>query len=296
MKANQIVFSFVVSFVFVASLFGQSKKPVIFAVMNDGKLVEPIAFVEKGKLTPAIREDVSDSARVGFGADYYKPGEQYRLYFAGRDNGTVTVKRFNADSDCAPNMAEIAVDTKRTELKGFLMALATNFKPSTQAKDVRRRPTAAERKQVEELAKGVFQKDGVTQAALAKINYLNLTAIDADHDGKAEIVGSFYVAPNSKERKLLFVIAEKGSNGSYYLAQSRLASYDQNNVMNGEVNTLDSGVYSELLLDSIDYDNDRSNEIFTYTQGFEGSNFAVYKKKGRSWQKVFETSNYHCGY
>ena len=59
---------------------------------------------------------------------------------------------------------------------------------------------------------------------------------------------------------------------------------------------VDEGVYHELLLDAFDYNGDGVAEIFTYTQSFEGSGFSVYNRDGGKWTKVFDGSNYHCGY
>ena len=66
--------------------------------------------------------------------------------------------------------------------------------------------------------------------------------------------------------------------------------------MNSEIETIDGGVYHELLLDFLDYDGDGVSEIFTMQQGFEGNTFRVYKRQSGKWIKDFERANYHCGF
>ena len=93
-----------------------------------------------------------------------------------------------------------------------------------------------------------------------------------------------------------YSFAEKGGDGKYALVHSDLRTINEEEVLNGEISTLDDGVYHELLLDVLDYDGDGVAEIFTYVRAFEGSGFNVYKRSAGKWTKVFEGSNYHCGF
>ncbi|NJM54148.1 MAG: hypothetical protein HC846_12660 [Blastocatellia bacterium] len=66
--------------------------------------------------------------------------------------------------------------------------------------------------------------------------------------------------------------------------------------MSQDIKDLDRGVYHELLLDILDFNNDGVAEIFTYIQSFEGAGFTAYRRNEGVWEKEVETSNYHCGY
>ena len=173
------------------------------------------------------------------------------------------------------------------------MGLATNIAPKSVNASFRRKPTTAEKAEIDALAKAEFIKQ---KLAPNKLNYQNLTAVDFENDGKADFVGSYWVEIDKLTRGLLFFIASKGSNGKYTLGYSEYHSIDQANVMSGEIKAVDEGVYHELLLDVFDYDGDGTAEVFTYIQSFEGAGFNVYRRAGTKWTQAFEGSNYHCGY
>ena len=176
------------------------------------------------------------------------------------------------------------------------MGLATNKPVAKTASGVRRLPTAAERREIEDLVRDEFINQGVSENAAGKMKYHNLTAIDVDADGKAEMVGSFWTGDTAVERNLLFFIAEKQKNGKYGFGYSEFRKIVPDEVMSGELKDLDDGTYHELLLDSMEYDGDTTAEIFTLVKGFEGNNFNVYSKREGKWTKVFEGSNYHCAF
>ncbi len=270
-------------------------KPIIFAVLYDGEGIEPIASIQGGKLIspPAMGE--SDSATLkSFSSVYYKAKTKYDLIFGGRPSGEILINSSNPSSDCGKSRAAITVRSPRA-VKGFVMALATNAKVKTQKAGVRRLPTAVERSEIETLVRAEFARQNVSAAAL-KLRYHNLTALDVDSDGKAEIVGSYWIAPKATERNLLFLIAEKGSSGKYSLTHVSHEEFTPDKIMSGEAKDLDDGIYHELLLDVFDYDSDGVSEIFTIGRAFEGNNFYAYKREAGKWIKAFETYNYHCAY
>jgi hypothetical protein len=284
-------------FSLIAPVFAQrGRKPVIFAVINDGKWFEPIAFVEKGKLIAPVGGDADQKDVVAFNKSYYKPKTAYRLIFGGANAGTATVVKSDPNSECAKNMAEVSVASTKTKLGGFVMALATDRVVKKAGSGVRRKPTWAERLEIESLVRAEFSDQKLSAAALKTLNYHNLTALDVNKDKKAELVGSFWVETSKTERGLLFFIAEKNSAGKYEFGFSEFRTVKQEEVMSGEIKSVDEGVYHELLLDAFDYDDDGVGEIFTYVQSFEGAGFNAYKRENGKWTKAFEGSNYHCGY
>lgn len=267
-------------------------KPIVFAVVNDGKMIEPIAYIDKGKLTDATN---SAPGQKPFATTFYKTGTNYTLVFAGANDGKFAVTKSNVGSDCAGNMADGTLTAVRAKPKGVLMALATNAKVAA-GPGVRRLPTAAERAEVEALVKAEFTKQNVSAAMQKDLRYQNLTAIDVNKDGKAELVGSYWLGPNDKDRRLLFFIADKGASGKYSFGYSEYQHVTPDKVMSGDVKDLDDGIYHELLLDSLDVDGDGTNEIFTMIQAFEGNNFHTFRRQGGKWVKYFESYNYHCAY
>lgn len=271
-------------------------KTIVFAVINDGKSIEPIGVIDKGELVALQPADEKGKVLLNIHKTYYKPKTRYNLVFGSANKGYVTVVSSDPKSDCAGNIATVTTISTKAKLKGLVMGLATNEPIAKSALGVRRLPTAAERREIENLVREEFIKRGVSISAAEKMKYHNLTAIDVDNDGKAELVGSFWAENSANERNLLFFIAEKEKEGKYLFGYSDYKKVKPDEVMSGELKDLDGGIYNELLLDSMEYDGDTTAEIFTLTQGFEGNNFNVYSKREGKWTKVFEGSNYHCAY
>lgn len=271
-------------------------KPIIFAVVDDGKSLEPIAEISKGKLVQTTGGDSEPKALASFVNAYYKPRTTYKLIFGGASDGTITVNSANPKAECSKNVATVSTQSAKGKVKGLVMALGTNELPSKNASGVRRFPTPAERSEIESLVRAEYAKQGVAETALKNLHYHNLTALDVDSDGKAEMVGSFWVENSPNERNLLFFIADKGGDGKYAFTYSEYGKVTPEEVMSGELKALDDGTYNELLLDVFDVDNDGAAEIFTIVQGFEGSSFNVYSRQNGKWEKSFETSNYHCAF
>jgi hypothetical protein len=271
----------------------KAPKPIIFAVVGDGSTLEPIAYVSKGKLEATVDGGDSEDLIALFNKAYYKPGTSYRLIFGSANAGSVTVKSSDVKAECSRNMAEAMTKADKTPLKGLVMGLATNVTGGAKRPSFRRKPTTAEKDEIEDLVRAVYAKQKLTPKAL---RYHNLTALDVDNDGSPELVGSYWVEIDKLSRGLLFFIADKGANGKYVLGHSEYRLVDQANVMSGDIKSVDEGVYHELLLDAFDYDGDGRSEVFTYVQSFEGAGFHVYRKNKNSWVQAFEGANYHCGY
>lgn len=272
-------------------------KPIVFAVVNDGQTLEPIGEIDKGELVTSVGGDGEPKALTTFVNTYYKPKTTYNLIFGGVTNGTVTVKSSNPESDCGKNQATVTTVSSKAKLKGMVMGLATNEKPAKTASGVRRLPTATERAEIETLVRAEFAKQGVSANAVKNMKYHNLTALDVDSDGKAEMVGSFWTDNSATEKNLLFFIADKAGNGKYKFGYSEYEKITPDQIMGGaELKYLDGGILHELLLDALEYNGDTSAEIFTVTQAFEGSNFHVYSRQKGKWTRVFEGYNYHCAF
>lgn len=270
-------------------------KPIVFAVLNDGQTLEPIGEIDKGKLVATANGGDESKVLTGFTSKYYKPKTVYNLIFGGAGVGTVTVDGFDAKSDCGKNLAQVSTQSAKAKLKGFVMGLATGEKTAKTASGTRRLPTAAERAEIESLVRAEFIKQGVSATAAKNLKYYNLTALDVDNDGKAEMVGSFWAESSAKERNLLFFIAGKIDGDKYKFGYSDYKKVTPDDVMSGEMKDLDE-LGGELLLDVLDYNNDSTAEVFTINKAFEGNNFQVYSRQNGKWTRVFEGYNYHCAY
>ena len=268
------------------------ERGTIFAVINDGVTLEPIAFVENGKLVSTGDGSVepADLAKM-----FYKTGTKYDLIFGGVQNGTATITKSNVGTECGGSSADVKVTSDKARLKGFVMGLVTNIKPTAKAAGLRRMPTAGEKTEIEGLVRAEYARHKVPAAAYKLLHYYNLTAVDVDNDGIPEMIGSYWVAPTTKTRGLLFFIAEKKASGKYGFTYSDYAAIKPSDLMSGDLKDLDT-MGGELLVDLFDVDNDGTAEIFAIEKAFEGNNYHVYKRSGGKWTKEFETYDYRCGY
>ena len=267
-------------------------RTIVFAVLKDGALLEPIAYISSKKLSSPVNGSDAQNIIAAFNRTYYKPGAAYKLVFGGVNAGTVTVKSSDAKAECSKNMAVAVTKAAKTPLKGLVMGLATNAQVKT-GDGLRRRPTAAEKDEIETLVRAEYTKEKLTPKEL---RYHNLTVLDVNGNEDIEFVGSYWIEIDKLTRGLLFFIGEKPKNGKARLGYREYRSIDQANVMSGDITAVDEGVYHELLLESLDYDGDGTNEIFTYVQSFEGAGFHAYKRSAGKWARSYEFSNYHCGY
>ncbi len=268
---------------------------VIFAVTNAGKTIEPIAVIENGELKDASESAGSEEAAATFSKNYYKLKTTYDLIFGAAANGTVTIKSSNPKAECSKNLADITTVSSKAKMSQWVMGLAVSPKALKNGSGVRRMPTAAERAEIESLVRAEFVKQKVSAKAAKLLKYYNLTALDADNDGKAEMVGSYYVDSSAKEKNMLFFIAEKGADGKYGFGYSEYAKVTPDQVMSGNLKDLDT-LGGELLIDALDYNDDGTAEIFTISSAFEGNNFHAYNHKDGKWARVYEGYNYHCAY
>lgn len=276
--------------------FAQKSLPIIFAVLDDGKTIEPIAYVKENKLYKTVDGGTATNEKSSFTRKYFRNKSKYKLIFAGKNSGVVTVKSSNYKADCTSNMAQVSLGATKAKIKGFVMGLATDIRTKETASGIRRLPTIAERAEFEKIVRDEFVKQNISEETAKDLKYHNLTAIDVDDTGIAELVGTFWVNTSETEKALLFLIVDKEKSGTYTLTYSDFRLVKQADVMNEKIETLDNGTSHELLLDSFDYDGDGVSEIFTMVKGFEGNTFNVYKRENGKWIKTFETMNYHCAF
>ena len=291
---KQIIISMLLILSLISPLLAQTKKPIIFAVLNDGRTLEPIVQVDGGKIVEL--ESNTENGWKDFSKIYYTPKTTYNLIFGGIAGGKVSVVSGPKDGDCAANMGSATTTSAKAKLKGLVMALATDVPVKKGNLGTRRTPTLAERTELEKIIRAEKTKQKVSAANLKGLRYHNLTALDTNNDKAAEFVGSYWLPTAKTERALLFFIAEKSADGKFAFTFSQFDLVKQADVMSGDIKDVDSGIYHELLLDAFDADGDGRAEIFTIGQAFEGNNFHIYKRDADKWTRAMDIYNYHCGY
>ncbi len=293
---KKIIVSLMFSLLLCSAAFAQKAKPIIFAVVNEGKQIEPIAYIENGKLTGVGDDAVTSENMPDFVKNYYKKGAKYNLIFGGDNVGTATVTKDLSKTDCAANQAEISLQAGDYKPREFVMALATSAGTKNNVKGTRKLPTSAERAEVEKLVMEKMLARNVPIKNTGELRYHNLTKVDVDNDGNPEFVGTYWYNTGDKKRTLMFFIADKKAKGDVSITFEKFDDVEEKDVMNEDITTLDSGTYHELLIDMFDTDADGTAEIFTVVNAFEGSTFKAYKRTDGKWTRVLETANYHCAF
>lgn len=261
--------------------------------------MEPILILNGGKLTEPVSGGSDGDEIKRFSNEHYRKGTQYRVLFGGAEAGKATIEKSSINEECFRTGAEITLQTD-AKLNNNVMALATDSKSLglATAGRSRRAPTQAERAQALELARAAYKQKGVAAALLPTMEVVNLTAIDLDRDGRAELAGSFVVSRRTRgqERYALFLLATpEGSN--YRTAFSNFNKVTEKDIMSGaSINAVNEGIYVERLVDHIDLDNDSTSELITTATGLEGVTYYIYKRQNGVWNKVYEFGNYRCAF
>ncbi|MFP5262832.1 MAG: hypothetical protein ACLGJB_13085 [Blastocatellia bacterium] len=275
-----------------------SSGAALFVVTQDrsGSYVEPLVGMIQGRY---IEPPSGASENFEQFADrYYRAGQKYRLLFGGGEAGAATVKGWSGKaSDCGRSRAGVELETT-ARIGGLVMGIATNSETLGRGAPSRRFPSAKERAAASEIAQKIFRQKGVPQASLQSMKTINMTAIDLNGDGKMEVVASFTARANERGEAVhhLFLIAQPDGDG-FDVGLMRYARTARRDLPQGaSLADVDEAVLTEVLVDHLDLDNDKVNEVITMTMGFEGATYKIYRMQKGQWVTIYEFYSYRCAY
>ena len=268
----------------------------VVAQQGSGSHIEPLVGIIEGRyLEPPSAESDQFAA---FAARYYRAGQKYRLLFGGGDAGALTVKgRSGKESDCGRALADVELPAG-VRINGLVMGLATNSETLGRRATARRFPTPPERTAVNDLAGRIFRQKGVAAAAVQDMKTINMTATDLNGDGKWEIIASFIVRTRARAEAVhhLFLIAVADADG-FDIDLMRYARTTKGDLPEGaSLDDVQEALLSEVLVDHVDLDGDRMNEVVTMTMSFEGATYKIYHKQKSRWANIYEFYSYRCAY
>ena len=164
---------------------------VVFAVNGhpDGATLAPIVIFNKGQYIDPLPDDEAFLLEVA--AKYMRAGQTHRVIFGGAEAGTITVG--NRHEFGLTHGASLRSSIKLGE---EVMALATASETLGSKQNTRRAPTPGERAAMMKLMTEAYRLRKVGPSALAKVQINNITAIDVDSDGHAELIGSLLLTSN----------------------------------------------------------------------------------------------------
>ncbi|HEV2706761.1 MAG TPA: hypothetical protein VGV59_12610 [Pyrinomonadaceae bacterium] len=247
--------------------------------------IEPITMVVGGRFTEPPVAGLSEAADAernekSFIAEYFRPGRTYRLLFGGGEAGKVTVKQY-LEPGCVGLVASATADTQ-AKLGGEVLALATDSDALGRGKGTRRAPTAEERAAALALARTLFRSKRVAPSALEKIKTNNLTAIDLDADGRAELVGSYFIEmqPHFPQHTALLIAEPRGASFAATLSWYHFGSEE-----NFELRRL---------VDAVDLDGDGVSEVIAGGSYYESNDYFVYQRTPTGWRVVYQGGGGGC--
>lgn len=244
---------------------------VVFAVNkhdDGGATLDPIVIFNKGQYIDPLPEDEAFIQQVA--AKYMRSGQTHRVIFGGAEAGTITV-------GARHEFGLTHGATLRSSIKfgGEVMALATTSETLGAKQNTRRAPTADERAAIMKLMTEAYRFRKIAPSAIAKVQVNNITAVDVDADGQAELIGSFEIHGANYTTWALFLMAEM-KDGQY---KSGLTWYHKGAEATGEVRRL---------IDVLDLDGDGVVEVFTMNGYYESSDFTIYKRVKGVWRSVYQ--------
>ncbi len=263
---------------------------VVFAVQRYSvgeEVVDPIVLIDaRGRFSPPpIGGDTPQEAATAerFIKDFFRTGRKYRLLFGGGAAGMVAIKNYQ-EPGCIGMTAAVSTETE-VKLGGEVFALATNSEKlgagSGAGSGMRRAPTDAERAAAVDLARQVFKINRVAPARLNKMETNNLTAVDLDRDGRAELIGSFIIKGKYGVEAAVYLIAEP-SGAKFISAMKWFARGEE------------ADAQYRRLVDVLDLDADGTMEVLTQGIYYESHDFMIYKKQGRAWRVVYTGGGGGC--
>ena len=243
---------------------------LFFAVNKypDGITIDPIVLLNKGQYIDPLPDDEALQKQIA--AKYLRSGQKYRVIFGGAEAGTVTVGESHEFG-----LTHGATLQSSIKLSDEVKALATTSDTLGAKQNSRRVPTQEERAVMLNLMTEAYRKRQVPAAVIPKVHVNNITAIDLDADGTAELIGSFDTREQNDVSRALFLIAEM-RNGQY---QSGLIWFKKGVEATNE---------ARRLIDVLDLDGDGIAEVFARTSYYESTDFTIYKKVKGVWRSVYQ--------
>ena len=257
---------------------------IVFAVNHYGTdtMIDPVVIIRAGRYTVPPGDAVANDEMAhyrNFIRNFYRPGRSYRLLFGGGEAGSLEVVKY-LEPGCVGLEASARLQTA-LKLGGQVNALATNSAAFGKGAGTRRAPTDAERASALELARRIFRQNKVAAARISKMEVNNLTAIDLNRDGRAELVGSFLITGEFGVDDAVFLVAEPGID-------------DYAVTLNFYHHGSEEDTQYRRLVDALDLDGDGTAELIVQGLYYESHNYFIYKRTRGAWRPVYEGGGGGC--
>ncbi len=286
-----------------ATALHRPQPEVLFALQPDSQgdfspdklAIEPVAMITKlpGPCPGCLKlridrppEDLGkseDHARDEFGASYFRPGRTYRVLDGGAEIGTVKVVK-PTSLGCVSLAASVDVISRSNWDPSLLSVLAVGSMHLPPSSPGRRVPDDAEDKALREIAEHELRAKGVSASVLAKMEGGAGISTDLDHDGHRDLIGDFSVNDGKDQRRTynLFLIAMGDESGGFRAEHVWYFTY------------LGDSAEEKNVVDTIDLDEDGTDEVVIRVHGYEGYEYEILKRAGNKWKSVYRGGGSGC--
>ena len=161
--------------------------------------IDPMLLIDGQQIRPVPNPCTETPALHDFENQYLKPGATYPVVFGGVQRGTASVTKLEGE------WWRVRMDSD-VQIQGDTMALAVGSSSLGGTSGVRRNPTAAEQKRIEQVARELLTSKGVSAKSLSRMRLTQVTATELNHSLK--LIASVEVERSDKlsmEYSLFFV-------------------------------------------------------------------------------------------
>jgi hypothetical protein len=224
------------------------------------------------QIFPSVPLPSIEGARID-GKSIYQKGMRVALFVDGLRQGDVRVEAIK-EHQCN-SVAALVEPTIATVFKR-IVGIATNKVGIESHAGSRRNVTASERTSAVQSATREFLRNHVATPLMTRINIGSLTAINVDDSRETTFVGSFFIQTKTERHDIFLIATTMGSKLS--VEYSRYGK------------TTDLEDFKELesveLIDHLDLNGDRSDEIVLRVGGYESEGYEIYTRQLGKWQLV----------
>ncbi len=250
--------------------------------------IEPVAMITKlpGPCPGCLRLRIDkppEGHAPEFEARYFRPGRTYRVLDGGAEIGTVKVTKLTS-LGCVSLAARVDVTSRSSWNQDLFTVLAVGSMHLPPSSPGRRVPDDDEDRALRKIAEQELRTKGVAASMLAKMEGGAVLSTDLDHDGHRDLIGSFSTIDGKGQRRThnIFLIAMGDASGGFRAEHVWYFTY-----------VGDPGD-DENVVDTIDLDEDGTDEIVVRMGFSESHEYKILKRAGNKWKSIYQGGGSGC--
>ena len=247
----------------------------VFALLgsdrNNSVSIDPMLLIDGQQIRSVPNPCTETPALRDFESQYLKPGATYPVVFGGVLRGTASVTKLEGEE------WRVRMDSD-VQINADTMALAVGSS-SLGGSGVRRNPTAAEQKRIEQVARELLTSKGVPAKSLPRMRLIQVTATELNHSLK--LLASVEVERSDKlgmEYSLFFICDPVSDEKSVIWFQQPEGETDA------------EAVY---LIDFLRAEHN-GERMFVRRVFYENYKYEVYRRADGRWTREFASEVFGC--